>query len=144
MVSGGFRPKGKLDTNVSLIGGNGSKDGQPTRVAAGGEWGSRGESIATQGAAKMKSTGGATARPMAPAPTPLTAYSENPDQAITDGAPVGAGSNTLNLPTQGSNSGFDNSIKMYTPVLNFIASRETTSIETRDAISLLLRGNTSV
>lgn len=144
MVSGGFRPKGKFDTNVSSVGGNGSKNGQPSRVAAGGEWGSRGESMATQGAAPMKSVSGQSARPMAPAPTPITAPSQLSDQPITDGAPVGDGSNTLNLPMQGSNSGFDNSIQMYTPVLNFIASRETTSVETRDAISMLLRGNSSV
>lgn len=138
MVSGGFRPKGKFDANVSSIGGNGSKTGQPTRVAAGGEWGSRNELINTQGKATMKKD---VSRPNMPAPTPITAPSELPDQSIMDGAPIGGGSNTLNLPMQRDNSGFDNSIEMYTPVFNFIASRETTSVETRDAIALLLRGN---
>lgn len=135
---GGPRPTApQNNVGISHNGGAGSKAGQPNRLATGGEWGSRKSMAIQQGGAPMKDA----SSPIMPMPTPLTAPSELPDQSIMDGSPIGGGSNILNIATQRDNSGFNASIEEYAPVLNFIASRETTSVETRNAIAGLLRGN---
>jgi hypothetical protein len=75
--------------------------------------------------------------------TPITAATENPDQTIFDGAPVGGGMNSIpGLPqqTESDNTEFNASIRAYAPVLTYINSRPETSKETRQVISLLMRG----
>lgn len=101
MTSGGFRPKGKFDANVSSVGGNGSKTGQPTRVAAGGSWGSRGESEAIQGAVAMKSDNSAPNTP--PEITPPTLHHLLSDGGasgdhLTHGSEFGSGGGKEVLP----------------------------------------------
>lgn len=61
--------------------------GQPVKVAPGGEYGSRQEMEAVQSGAPMAESGGAPA----PAPVPLNAPTQRPDEPITAGAEVGAG-----------------------------------------------------
>lgn len=102
MTSGGFRPKGKFDANVSSVGGNGSKTGQPTRVAPGGEWGSRAESESIQGAAKMKKAGSVTPTelPQVATPTvnPLLSEQGASGDPLTHGSVNGKGGGREVLP----------------------------------------------
>ena len=94
-----------------------------------------------------------TARAATPAPTRLppvtsiTAPSELPDQSVMDGAPIGDGANSipgLPTPSEPDNIEFDNSIRQYSQVLQFVASQPSTSQETRSIISSLLRDSAIV
>jgi hypothetical protein len=79
-------------------------------------------------------------RPLPPV-TPITAESELPEQSIFDGAPIGGGSNILNIPeaqTQ-DNIKFDSDIRAYSQSLRYVASLPGTSAETKQAIATLLR-----
>ena len=99
MVSGGFRPTAPQNKfGVSATGGNGSKDGQPVRLAAGGAWGSRTAMATQQGGAAMKNSED-TQVPDLPPITSLTAPTERPNEPITAGVNIGAGagSEALNL-----------------------------------------------
>lgn len=102
MTSGGFRPKGSNDANVSSVGGNGSATGQPTRVAAGGTWGSRAESEATQGAAPMKKAPvGQSAQPPQAAPpnvNHLLSDAGASGDPLTHGSDFGSGAGSEVLP----------------------------------------------
>lgn len=60
---------------------------QPVRVAPGGEYGSRQEMEAIQGAADMQGGGGSTPPPA----IPLGAASQSPEEPLTAGADAGAG-----------------------------------------------------
>ena len=80
--------------------------------------------------------------PSLPEVTPITAETQNPDQSIFDGAPIGDGMNSIpGLPTQQTdNVNFNAAMTAYYPVLNYIASRPDTSAETRDVLNTLMRG----
>jgi hypothetical protein len=143
---GGLRPKAKQNNpaNVKGTGGNG-QSGRYTGFAYG-----ENKALAQQQAAasiKQPSFNAgsfrmADARSMQQV-TPITAATENPDQTIFDGAPVGGGMNSIpGLPqqTESDNTEFNASIRAYAPVLTYINSRPETSKETRQVISLLMRG----
>ena len=102
MTSGGFRPKGKFDANVSSVGGNGSKTGQPTRVAAGGSWGSRAESEAIQGASPMKVGAQASQQALPQITPPTVNHLLSEDGAsgdpLTHGSDFGSGAGSDVLP----------------------------------------------
>lgn len=75
--------------------------------------------------------------------TPITAPTENPGETIFNGAPVGDGMNSIpGLPQQAdaTNTEFNASMRAYYPVINFIQSRPETSAETRQVLSILMRG----
>lgn len=146
MPSGGLRPNAPQNKfGVSGTGGNGSKDGQPLRVAPGGKYGERKASLDQQRSAPMVSAPAqatTNVQPNLPPIVPLTAPSQRPNESVMDGSPVGPGSNTLNIPGQvQDNTQFNAKIESYAPVLQFIQSRPDTSFETRNIISMLLRGN---
>ena len=93
--------------------------------------------------ASTASMGTPTPAPQLPPVTSITAPSENPDQSVMDGAPVGDGANSIpGLPTpmeSSDNTQFNESIQYYSQVMQFIASQPTTSQETRAVINTLLR-----
>lgn len=70
----------------------GPGDPQATRIAPGGEYGSRQQMEAIQGGAPMQGGGGGTTPP--PDVTPLGAPSARPDEPVTAGADSGAGPNS--------------------------------------------------
>jgi len=143
---GGLRPTAKQNNpaNVSGTGGNG-QSGRYTGFAYG-----QNKALAEQmsGAPMQKPSFNAGSFRMGESRsmqdvTPITAATENPDQTIFDGAPVGGGMNSIpGLPQQPQpdNAEFNASIRAYGPVLSFINSRPETSKETRQVISLLMRG----
>jgi hypothetical protein len=89
----------------------------------------------------------AAARPMNVAPqlppvTPLFAES-GPEDVITSGVDFGPGpgSEALMLPNRSdSEAEFNKSIASYYPVLNYVASRPSTSPETRRTLAILMNG----
>lgn len=146
MSKGGLRPNAPQNQfGVSATGGGGSKDGQPLRVAVGGKYGERKSLLDQQRSAPMvspQSQAAPSAQQNLPPIVPLTAPSQRPNEHVMDGSPVGPGSNTLNLPGQvPDNTAFNAKIESYAPVLQFIQSQPDTSFETRNIISMLLRGN---
>jgi len=73
--------------------------------------------------------------------TSITAPTELPNQPVTDGAPIGAGMNSipgLPQPQIADNTQFNQNIEAYRPVLTYIANQPSTSTDTRKVISLLL------
>lgn len=144
---GGFRPKAKQN-NPAFVSGTGGagQSGRYTGFAYG-----QNKALAEQmSAASMKQAPSFNAGSFRMADnrsmqqvTPITAATENPDQTIFDGAPVGGGMNSIpGLPNQAEpdNVEFNASIRAYNPVLTFINSRPETSKETRQVISMLMRG----
>jgi hypothetical protein len=144
---GGLRPTAKQNNpaNVSGTGGNG-QSGRYTGFAYG-----QNKALADQMAgAPMKQAPASGPGPIGmvntasmPSVTAITAPTENPEQTIFDGAPIGGGMNSIpGLPQQPQpdNAEFNASIRAYEPVLSFINSRPETSKETRQVISLLMRG----
>lgn len=141
---GGFQPNAPQNNpaNVSGVGGAG-QSGNYTGFAYG-----MNQQLNQQRVAGNAAVASTTASSAAPAPmqlpdvTPITAGTENPDQSIFDGAPIGDGMNSIpGLPTnQNDNVNFNNALASYYPVLNYIASRPDTSTETRDALNTLMRG----
>ena len=141
MPKGGLRPGAPQNNmGVSATGGNGSKNGQPMRLAPGGKYGDR-TAMATQQSGAPMANDSTSVGDSLPAPIALTEPSQLPDQHVLDGTPEGPGSNVLNLPAKRNNSNFNAKIESYAPVLQFIASQESTSSETRSIITMLLRGD---
>lgn len=143
MPSGGFRPNAPQNKfGVSATGGNGSKDGQPVRLAPGGAWGSRTAMATQQGGAAMKNSED-TPVPALPPITSLTAPTERPNEPITTGitAGAGAGPEALMLPPNltPDNIEFNSNIRAYSQSLYYVASLPGTSAETKQAIATLLR-----
>ena len=126
--------------NVSGVGGAG-QSGNYTGFAYGMNQQVNQQRVA--GNAAVASTTASTPAPIQlPDVTPITAETQNPDQTIFDGAPIGDGMNNIpGLPTQQSdNVNFNAAMTAYYPVLNYIASRPDTSAETRDVLNTLMRG----
>jgi hypothetical protein len=70
--------------------------------------------------------------------TPITAPSNLPNQAITDGAPIGPGANSVEgLPMQASGDPDIDEIRAYYPVLQFYASQPGASQGTKDYVTYL-------
>lgn len=105
--SGGYRPTApQNNTGVSATGGAGSANGQPNRYISGGQYGEGKALMEQQQGASMAST---------PAPTPsalsdlitggsgnpintLFSDTDNPDEPVTAGAPIGDGPGPEVLP----------------------------------------------
>ena len=122
---------------VSGTGGAGT-NGQPTMYIPGMKsLGSTGqETMAQQQGATMYSDAGQT--PSQPQLTPLTAPTTMPGQAVTDGAPIGAGANSVEgLPMQASGDPDIDEIRAYYPVLQFYASQPGASQGTKDYVTYL-------
>ena len=129
--SGGYRPTApQNNTGVSATGGAGSADGQPNRYISGGKYG--------EGKAMMEQQQGAPMAAATPPPTPsalsdlITAGSgnpintlfsdtDNPDEPITAGAPVGDGPGPEVLPRNlsGDSRAIENRaiVEKYLPIL---------------------------
>jgi hypothetical protein len=143
---GGFRPKAAQNNpaNVKGTGGNG-QSGRYTGFAYGQNKALADQMSAAPIQAPSFNAGSfrmADTRSMQDV-TPITAATKNPDQTIFDGAPIGGGMNSIpGLPNQGEpdNVEFNATIRAYNPVLTFINSRPETSKETRQVISMLMRG----
>ena len=133
--------------NVSGTGGA----GQSGRVAQGYAYGmnkqineqAAGAPLANAGTSSAGSSPMSAMSLMPPATT-ITAPTELPDQSVMDGAPIGAGTNSipgLPQPAPGpDNTQFDAALQAYYPVLSYIASRAETSTETRNVLSALMNG----
>jgi hypothetical protein len=122
---------------VSGTGGAGT-NGQPTMYIPGMKsLGSTGEStMAQQKGAMMYSA--AQAEPSMPELTPLTAPTTLPGQAVTDGAPIGPGANSVEgLPMQASGDPDIDEIRSYYPILQFYASQPGASQGTKDYVTYL-------
>ncbi len=102
--SGGLRPNAPQNKfGVSGTGGNGSKDGQPLRVAPGGKYGERKASLDQQRSAPMATVptqGAQQSIPEVQAPTvhPLTGDTGSSGNPITHGVDFGAGAGSEVLP----------------------------------------------
>ena len=143
---GGFRPKAKQN-NPAIVSGTGGagQSGRYTGFAYG-----ENQALAQQQAAApitQPSFNAGSARmgenrSMTPV-TPITAETQNPQETIFNGAPIGDGMNSIpGLPQKAepTNTEFNASMRAYYPVINFIQSRPETSAETRQVLSLLMRG----
>ena len=122
---------------VSGTGGAGT-NGQPTRYIPGmAAMGSSGvETMAQQGGAKMA---GSSSQPQGLSElSPLTAETEFRDQPITDGAPIGAGANSVaNLPMGVSEDPDIQSAREHLPILEWWASQPGATQSTKDYTSYL-------
>lgn len=139
---GGFQPNAPQNNpaNVSGVGGAG-QSGNYTGLPYGMNQQVNQSRIAGNAAVASINASGQPV-PTLPEVTPITADTQNPDQSIFDGAPIGEGMNSIpGLPTnQNDNANFNNAIAAYYPVINYIASRPDTSAETRDVLNALMRG----
>lgn len=142
---GGMRPTAPQNNPANVSGTGGA--GQSGRVASGYAYGMNKQINEQAAGAPMAKAAQAVARPMAmpeqPGVTPITAPTMNPDEPITSGVDIGAGpgSSALNLPQPDmGDAEFNKSISSYYPVLNYIASRPDTSVETRRVLSILMNG----
>jgi hypothetical protein len=139
--SGGNRPSAAQNNPASInpMGGNGqSGAGQPTMYIPGMKsLGSTGEStMAQQSGATMYSE--ANNMPSMPASTPLTAPTNDPNQPITHGAPVGAGANMVaGLPKPPTGDPDIDMIRNYYPILEFWASQPGSSQGAKDYVQYL-------
>lgn len=101
----------------------------------------QGAPMAKGGPSAPAPTGGAPMGPQMPQATPVTDPTQNPDEHIMHGAPMGPGANSIpGLPQPSDNSSFNQTMQTYRPVLEFIASRPETSAETRGILSRLMNG----
>ena len=139
---GGFRPDAPQNNpaNVSGVGGAG-QSGNYTGLPYGMNQ-QVNQSRVAGNAAVASINASSQPAPSLPEVTPITAETQNPDQSIFDGAPIGDGMNSIpGLPTQqNDNVNFNAAMTAYYPVLNYIASRTDTSAETRDVLNTLMRG----
>ena len=137
---GGIRPDAPQNNpaNISLTGGNGQSGTQAPRYIPGmAALGSSGvETMAQQGGAKMA---GSSPQPQGLSElSPLTAETEFRDQAITDGAPIGDGANSIpNLPMGESEDPDMNEMIRQLPILEFWASQPGCSQGSKDYVSYL-------
>lgn len=145
-TQGGYRKPG----NPAPVSGPGSLSKRTDgRIASGYTYGMNKQINEQAAAAPMaKAMTVAAARPMnvdpeQPPIIPLTAPTMNPDEPVTAGINMGAGpgSEALMLPSNNDNAAqFNKSISSYYPVLSYVASRESTSPETRRALAILMNG----
>jgi len=151
--SGGPRPTAPQNNpaNISATGGNGQsgRNTQAPKYIPGMAYGQGQATMAQQAGAPMA---GPTPAPAGRVPnlntlsqvTPIDAPTNRPNEPVTAGSPMGPGPGlealTMPKPVAPDNSAFNARIDAYAPVLEFIASQPTTSQETRDVISILIRG----
>ena len=137
---GGMRPNAPQNNpaNISLTGGNGQSGTQAPKYIPGMRaMGSSGvETMAQQGGAKMA---GSSPQPQGLSElSPLTAETEFRDQAITDGAPIGDGANSIpNLPMGVSEDPDIQSAREHLPILEWWASQPGATQSTKDYASYL-------
>ena len=137
---GGMRPNAPQNNpaNVSATGGNGQSGTQAPKYIPGMRaMGSSGvETMAQQQGAAMA---GPSSQPQGLSElSPLTAETEFRDQAITDGAPIGDGANSVaNLPMGESEDPDMNEIIRQLPILEFWASQPGCSQGSKDYVSYL-------
>ena len=144
--SGGNRPTAPQNNpaNVSATGGAG-QSGQAIRPYTGMPYG-QGQALMQQQASAPMAKGSTPAPSVLGLPPipQLTDPTQMPDQPVTAGADAGPGPGTeaLQIPSNMTpdNSQFNRTIDSYYPVLSFINSRPSTSAETRQVLSLLMRG----
>ena len=141
MPSGGLRPNAPQNKfGVSGTGGGGSKDGQPLRVAPGGKYGERKSSLDQQRSVPLVSPQPQAApnvQQNLPPIVPLTAPSQRPDESVMDGAPIGPGSNTLNIPGVGDSNEDIQRLLSYLPALEVAAQSPTSSQAFRNYVRVL-------
>lgn len=146
--SGGMRPTAPQNNpaNVSGTGGAG-QSGQAIRPYTGMPYG-QGQALMQQQASAPMAKGTTPAPAMSglglPAVPQLTDPTQNPGQPVTAGANAGPGPGTeaLQIPSNmmPDNTQANKTLDSYYPVMNFISSRPSTSAETRQVLSLLMRG----
>ena len=147
--SGGMRPTAPQNNpaNVSGTGGSG-QSGQAIRPYTGMPYGQGQALMQQQAAATMSRPTSSSALPPSglglPAVTQLTDPTELPNQDISFGADAGPGPGTeaLQVPSNMApdNTESNKTLDSYYPVMSFISSRPSTSAETRQVLSLLMRG----
>jgi hypothetical protein len=151
--SGGPRPTAPQNNpaNVNALGGNGQsgRGTQAPKYISGMAYGQGQATMAQQAGAPMA---GPTPNAAQQVPdlnslsqvTSVTEPTQRPNEPVTAGGAMGPGPGiealTMPKPVISDNSAFNAKIDAYAPVLEFIASQSTTSQETRDVISLLIRG----
>ena len=144
--SGGMRPTAPQNNpaNVSGTGGAG-QSGQAIRPYTGMPYGQGQALMQQQQAAPMAR--GAMPTPSGlslPSVPQLTDPTQNPGQDISFGADAGPGPGTeaLQIPSNmmPDNTQANKTLDSYYPVMSFISSRPSTSAETRQVLSLLMRG----
>jgi hypothetical protein len=143
---GGIRPTAPQNNPANVSGTGGA--GQSGRAASGYAYGMNKQINEQAAAAPMAKAAQAMTRPVSmPEQPPITSITEptmNPDEPITSGVDIGQGpgSIALNLPQEDmGDAEFNKSISSYYPVLNYIASRPDTSVETRRVLSILMNGS---
>lgn len=137
--SGGYRPTAPQNNpaNVSATGGAGQA-GQPTMYIPGMR------SLGSSGQSTMEQQKGATmyreaqATPTLPPLTSITAPTNMPDQAITHGAPIGAGANEVaGLPKPPTGDVDIDMMRNYYPIIQFYASQPGASQGIKDYATYL-------
>ena len=137
---GGLRPTAPQNNpaNISGTGGAG-QSGKATGYAYGmnkaiNEQQSQGNAAVASMPQTAPSTG-----PSLPSITPVTAPTQNPNEPIFNGAPVGpgAGPEAMNLPLEQSEDPDIDMIRSYYPILEFWGSQPDTSQATKDYIQYL-------
>lgn len=129
-------------TNVSGTGGA----GQSGRAASGYAYGMNKQINEQAAGAPLAKVAPVAARSMNVAPelppvTPITDPTMLPDESVMAGINMGAGpgAEALMLPSMNDSAAeFNKSISSYYPVLSYIASRESTSPETRRALAIIM------
>jgi hypothetical protein len=123
---------------VSAVGGAGSSGQAKQYIPGMTSLGSSGtETMAQQGGASMYKEPTPT-EPTLPAVTEIGAPSALPGQAVTDGAPMGAGANSIpNLPQQGPVDPDIEMARSYFPILEFWASQPGSSQGTKDYVTYM-------
>ncbi len=142
-VQGGYRKPG----NPAPVSGPGALSRRTDgRVAEGFAYGMNKQINEQAAGAPLAKAAPVAARSMNVAPelppvTPITDPTMNPDESVMAGINMGAGpgAEALMLPSMNDSAAeFNKSISAYYPVLSYIASRPSTSPETRRALSLIM------
>ena len=123
---------------VSAVGGAGSSGQAKQYIPGMTSLGSSGtETMAQQGGASMYKEPTPT-EPTLPPVTELGAPTTMPGQPVTDGAPMGAGANSIpNLPQQGPVDPDIEMARSYFPILEFWASQPGSSQGTKDYVTYM-------
>lgn len=144
--SGGFQPNAPQNNpmNVSGVGGDG-QSGNYTGFAYGQNSALNNSRVAGNAAvASVKAATPSTSGLGLPSVPQLTDPTQNPGQDINFGADAGPGPGTeaLQIPSNmmPDNTQANKTLDSYYPVMSFISSRPSTSAETRQVLSLLMRG----
>ena len=139
--SGGYRPTAPQNNpaNVNARGGNG-QSGRYSGFAYG-----QNQALAEQQAGAPMATSaptptaGAAVRPSMPPVTPITAPTENPNEPITSGVPVGAGPGpeALVMPQNQDTDVDKQRLLSYLPALEVAANQPTSSQAFRNYVRVL-------